>query len=128
MAAVGGQLTIVLIASQRGVGADELIDALRRHGYRVFPAATGREAEGLIWWGHVSAALAILALPPGAPESTQEAYTAVHHWGICVPHVPLMLISDTPPPGEVLARVAWWLAWPPAPDTLLAAIRDTLGG
>jgi hypothetical protein len=127
MAAAGSQRTIVFIAYQCGGGTDGLIDALRCHGYRVLPAATGREAEGLVW-GHASAALAILALPPDAPERTQEAYTAVHRWGSRVPHVPLMLISDTPPPDEVLARVAWWLAWPLPPDTLLAAIRDTLGG
>jgi len=120
------QLTIVFIVSQRGVGTDELLDALRRHGYRVLPAATGREAEGLIW-GHASAALAILALPPGIPEMAREASAVVRHWGIHVPHVPLVLISDTPPPDEVLSRVAWWLAWPLPPDTLLAAIRDTLG-
>jgi len=127
MAAADIQLTIVFLTSRRGVGTDELLAALRRHGYRVLPASTGREAEGLIW-GHASAALAILALPPDAPEMTREASAVVHRWGIHVPHVPLMLISDTPPPDAVLARVAWWLAWPPAPDTLLAAIRDTLGG
>jgi hypothetical protein len=127
MAAAEVQLTIVFVAYRRGVGTDGLIDALRRHGYRVLPAATGREAEGLIW-DHASAALAILALPPGIPEMAREAAAAVHRWGIHVPHVPLVLISDTPPPDEVLARVAWWLAWPLPPDTLLAAVRDTLGG
>ena len=127
MAAAGVQLTIVFVADQRGVGTDELIDALRRHGYQVLPAATGREAEGLIG-GHASAALAILTLPPGAPERTQEAAAVVRRWGIHGPHVPLILISDTPPPDEVLARVAWWLAWPPPLDTLLAAVRDTLVG
>jgi DNA-binding response OmpR family regulator len=127
MAAAGSQLTIVLIAYRRGVGMDGLIDALRRHGSRVLPAATGHEAEALVQ-EHGSVDLVILALPPGSPEMTGEASAVVHRWGSRGPHVPLMLISDTPPPDEVLARVAWWLAWPPAPDTLLAAIRDTLGG
>ena len=127
MAAAGSQFTIVFVAYQRGAGTDKLIDALRRHGYRVFPAATAREAEGLIW-GHAPAALAILALPPDAPEMTREASAVVRRWEIRVPYVPVILISDTPPPDEVLLQVAWWLAWPPPPDTLLAAINDTLGG
>jgi DNA-binding response OmpR family regulator len=127
MAAVGSQLTIVFVAYQRGVGTDGLIDALRHHGSRVLPAATGREAEALVR-KQGSVDLVILALPPGAPEMTGEASAVVHRWGSRGPHVPLMLISATPPPDEVLARVAWWLAWPLPPDTLLAAIRDTLGG
>ena len=127
MAAAGMQLTIVFIASQRGVGTDGLIDALRRHGSRVLPAAMGREAEELVR-EQGSVDLVILALPPGAPEMTCEASAVVHRWGIHGPHVPLLWISDTPPPDEVLVRVAWWLAWPLPPDTLLAAIRDTLGG
>lgn len=127
MAAAGSQCTIVFVAYQRGAGTDGLIDALRRHGYRVFPAATARQAEAVVR-EHASLDLVILTLPPEAPESTRDAYAVVHRWAPRTPHVPIILISDTPPPDEVLSRVTWWLAWPPPPDTLLTTVRDTLGG
>jgi hypothetical protein len=120
-------ITILFIAHQVWEWAAPLIGALHRHGYYVLPAATVREAEAVGQdLGLASVDLAIMTLQPSPHDQMLEASTLMHHWGVHVPHLPWILISNDPLPDRLASPVVWWLATPLTPDTLLAVVRDTL--
>jgi hypothetical protein len=111
-------ITIAFVHQQDGEWAESLIDALRRQGYHVLLAATVREAEGLVpLLGLASLDLIITTVQPRLQDPCE----------LGVSHVPCILLSAAPPPDRLAPPVVWWLATPLTPETLLAAIRDTLG-
>ena len=89
--------TILMVADDAGMRAF-LGEVLRRQGYEVLTAADVPEAEAL-----------------------------GQRWGTQAPHLPFILISDERLSGRLEPPVVWWLAKPLTPDTLLVAVRDSLG-
>jgi hypothetical protein len=119
MAAARVPTTIAFVHPQDPGWAEPLIDTLRRYGYHVVFAATVCEAEVLMAiLGLASFDLIITTVQPGRQDQTGAR---------CVAHVPWILIGDGPTPDGLAPPVVWWLATPLTPETLLAAIRDTLG-
>jgi DNA-binding NtrC family response regulator len=113
--------TILIVEDDAG-GRAFLEAVLRRHGYRVFTAAQVPAAEALgQGLGLESLDLVILDL------QVREGDTLVQRWGAHAPHLPFILISDNPMPGRLDPPVVWWLAKPLTADTLLTAVRDSLG-
>jgi hypothetical protein len=111
--------TIAFVHPQDPGWAEPLIDTLRRYGYHVLLAATVREAEALVAiLGLASLDLIITTVQPGCQDQTGVR---------CVAYVPWILIGDGPTPDGLAPPVVWWLATPLTPETLLAAVRDTLG-
>jgi DNA-binding NtrC family response regulator len=127
MAALRLQHTILFIGDQVGVQA-ELSTSLRRHGYQVLTAATRREAEA-IGRGHGLAHLdlVIMTLPSSPYTQAHKMEALVQRWGAQALHLPFIVISPAPMPTRLAPPVVWWLATPVTSDTLLIAVRDTLG-
>jgi DNA-binding NtrC family response regulator len=120
--------TILLIGDQDAVQATRA-DELRRQGYRVLTAAYGLEVEALGQrLGLESFALVILDLPWTDAPQVGEGSTFVQRWGAQAPHLPFIVISDAPMPSRLHPPVVWWLTTPLTLDTLLMAVRDSLGG
>jgi DNA-binding NtrC family response regulator len=127
MTSPGSHATILLIGAPAAVRATRA-EALRRQGYQVLTAAHGREAEALGQrLGLKSFDLVILDLSWTDGPEVGEGYSLVPHWGASAPHLPFILISDDRLPSWFDPPVVWWLATPLAPDTLLTAVRDSLG-
>jgi DNA-binding NtrC family response regulator len=119
--------TIVLIGGQADVRATRA-EGLRRQGYQVLTAAHGREAEAIGQrLGLTSLDLVILDLSWTDDPQGGEGYTLVQRWGAKAPHLPFILIGDDRMPSWFDLPVVWWLATPLTPDTLLLAVRDSLG-
>jgi DNA-binding NtrC family response regulator len=115
------QATLLIIEDD----ADErafLEEVLRRHGYRVLTAAHVPEAEAIgqrLGLEHLDVVILDLQV--------REGYTLMQRWGAQAPHLPFILISDDCMPGRLDPPVVWWLAKPLTADTLLMAVRDSLG-
>jgi DNA-binding response OmpR family regulator len=121
------QATIVLIGAPVDVRATRA-EGLRQQGYQVLTATHGREAEALGQrLGLTSFDLVILDLSGTDAPQVRESYTLVQRWGANAPQLPFILISDDRLPSWFDPPVVWWLATPLAPDTLLMAVRDSLG-
>jgi CheY-like chemotaxis protein len=119
--------TILLIGAPAEVQATRA-EALRRQGYQVLTAAHGREAEAIGQrLGLQSLDLVILDLSWTDDPQVCEGYTLVQRWGADALHLPFILIGDDRLPSWFDPPVVWWLATPLAPDTLLMAVRDSLG-
>jgi DNA-binding NtrC family response regulator len=119
--------TILLIGGQADARAIRT-EGLRRQGYQVLTAAHVREAEALGQrLGLKSLDLVILDLSGTDDPQAGEGYSLVQHWGASAPQLPFILISDDPMPGRLDPPVVWWLAKPLTADTLLTAVRDSLG-
>jgi hypothetical protein len=119
MAAARVPITIAFVHQQDPGWAEPLIAILRRHGYHVVSAATVCEAEVLVaLLGLASLDLIITTVQPSRQGQTGARGVA---------HVPRILIGDGPTPDGLAPPVVWWLAAPLTPETLLAAVRDTLG-
>jgi hypothetical protein len=57
----------------------------------------------------------------------REGDTLGPRWGAQAPHLPFILISDERLSGRLEPPVVWWLAKPLTADTLLVAVRESLG-
>jgi DNA-binding NtrC family response regulator len=113
--------TILMVADDAGMRAF-LAEVLRRHGDQVLTAADVPEAEALGQrLGLESLDLVILDL------QVREGDTLGPRWGGQAPHLPFILIRDERLSGRLEPPVVWWLAKPLTADTLLVAVRDSLG-
>jgi DNA-binding NtrC family response regulator len=113
--------TILMVADDAGMRAF-LAEVLRRHGYEVLTAAAVPEAEALgQGLGLNRLDLVILDL------QVHEGDSLGPRWGAHAPHLPFILISDEDLSGRLEPPVVWWLAKPLTADTLLVAVRDSLG-
>jgi hypothetical protein len=101
----------LLIGDQDAVHATRT-EALRRQGYQVLTALD----------------LVILDLSGTDAPQVGEGYSLVQRWGAQAPQLPFILIGDDRLPSWFDPPVVWWLATPLALDTLLMAVRDSLGG
>jgi len=120
--------TILLIGNQDAVHATRA-EALRRQGYQVLTATHGLEVEALGQrLGLTALDLVILDLSGTDDPQVGEGYTLVQRWGADAPQLPFILIGDDRLPSWFDPPVVWWLATPLALDTLLMAVRDSLGG
>ena len=119
--------TILLIGAPADVRATRA-EGLRQQGYQVLSAAHAREAEALgqrLSLTYLD--LVILDLSWTDDPEVGEGYTLVQRWGADTPHLPFILIGDDRLPSWFDPPVVWWLATPLTPDTLLIAVRDSLG-
>jgi DNA-binding response OmpR family regulator len=113
--------TILMVEDDAGLRAF-LAEGLRRHGYEVLTAADVPEAEALGQrLGLESLDRVILDL------QVREGDTLGPRWGAQAPHLPFILISDERLSGRLEPPVVWWLTKPLTADTLLVAVRESLG-
>jgi two-component system response regulator FlrC len=115
------QATVLIVEDDAGM-RQFLEDVLRLHGYQVLTATDVPEAEATgqrLGLEHLD--LVILDL------QVHEGDTLGQRWGAQAPHLPFILISDDRMSGRLDPPVVWWLAKPLTPDTLLMAVRDSLG-
>jgi DNA-binding NtrC family response regulator len=103
-------------------------EALRRQGSRVLTAADVSEADAIGQrLGLEPLDLVILDLEVSHLPQARAGYTLVQRWGACAPHLPFILLSNGRMPDRLAPPVVWWLATPLTSDTLLMAVRDSLG-
>jgi DNA-binding response OmpR family regulator len=115
------QATILLVEDDAD-GRASLAEMLRRQGYEVLTAADVPEAEALgQGLGLEALDLVILDL------QVREGNTLAQRWGAQAPRLPFILLSDERLCGRLEPPIVWWLAKPLTADTLLVAVRDSLG-